>query len=304
MSKPRILRVYLEPVMLQMARDGTFGFADRIQQAFEAEGFRVDFVRDTDEERLKSLGRRGYALFHMKEPFHDDALSMRKAYYYPFWRIEKSEKRWEFDVASKPFDQGEIDTETARGWADRWGRYLFRKAPSQAERRGMIYVPLQGKLLDHRSFQSMSPVDMIAEVQARAGARKIVLGLHPGETYAPDEIAAVQKIADADPRMTLQTGGMEEALRTCDLVVTENSTAALSGFYFHKPAVLFAKTDFHHAMPQVGPMSVDDAFAAATTDPPFDEYLYWFIQQNAIKADSDAAPGQIIETCRRHGWDI
>lgn len=304
MSEPRILRIYLEPVMLQMARDGTFGFADKIKAAFEAHDFRVDFVRDTEEERLKSIGRRGYALFHMKEPFHDKALSMRKAYYFPFWRIENTEKRWEFEIASKPFDQGGIDTDLAHDWAARWSRYLFRKGPMNAERTGMIYVPLQGKLLEHRSFQSMSPVNMIAEVQARAGDRRIVLGLHPGETYAPDEIAAVEKVAAADPRVTLQTGGMEDALRTCDLVVTENSTAALSGLFYRKPAVLFAKTDFHHVMPQVGPMDADDAFAAAETEPPYDEYLYWFIQLGAIKADTDEATGQIIETCRRHGWDI
>lgn len=305
MPEPRILRIYLDATMLQMAREGAFGFVNRVCEAFQAQGFRVDLVRDTEVERLKSATRRGYALFVMQDPFHPRALSMRRAYYYPYWRIEKSAKRWEFEVARKSFDPAGIDSDTAAEWHARWGRFLFRKRPSRAERSGMIYVPLQGRLLEHRSFQAMSPVEMIAQVQARAGLRKILLGLHPGETYGDDELAAVQQIADKDSRVTLQTGGMEEALRLCDLVVTQNSAAALSGFFFKKPALLFAESDFHHAMPQVARVGVDEAFRMAEQSPPaFAEYLYWFIELNSIKADTPEAPGKIVETCRRAGWEV
>jgi hypothetical protein len=169
----------------------------------------------------------------------------------------------------------------------------------------MIYLPLQGRLLERRSFQSMSPLEMIAEVQARAGSRRILLGLHPGESYSPEERAAVEKIAAADPRITVKTGSMTEALCSCDLVVTENSTGALSGFFFDKPAVLFAESDFHHAMPQVSRLGVDEAFRQAEESAPaYAEYLYWFVELNAIKADTAEAEGKILETCRRHGWEI
>jgi len=305
MAEPRILRIYLEDGTLQMARDGSFGFVNKLREGFEAQGFRVDLTRDTDEERLKSAGRRGYAMFLMKEPFHPKALSMRRAYYYPYWRIEKSAARWEFEVAEKTFDSSEIDPDIAREWQARWGRFLFQKRPSRAEKSGLIYVPLQGRLLNHRSFQTMSPVEMIAEVQARAGDRRILLGLHPSESYSDEERAALDRIATKDSRVTVQMGGMPEALRLCDLVVTENSTGALSGFFFDKPAVLFAKIDFHHAMPQVADLGVDEAFRQAEDAPtPFAQYLYWFIERNAIKADRPDAPERIVETCRRHGWQI
>lgn len=305
MPEARILRIYLDPVMLKMGREGTFGFVNRVREAFEGAGFRVDLVRDTEAERLKSAARRGYSLFLMKEPFHPRALSMRRAYYYPYWRIEKSAERWAFDVARKTFDSSEIDPHTAEEWTANWGRYLFGDAPARMAREPMIYVPLQGRLLEHRSFQSMSPLDMIREVQARAGDRRVVLGLHPGETYATEEIAALEALTQADSRMILQTGGMQAALRRCDLVVTQNSTAALSGFFFQKPAILFAKSDFHHQMPGAGALGIDEAFREARdSTPDFARYLYWFIHLNAIKADEADAPDRIIARCREHGWDV
>jgi hypothetical protein len=305
MPEARILRIYLDPVMLQMAREGSFGFVKRVKAAFEARGFEVVFTEDTDVARLQSAARPGYSLFLMQDPFHPRALSMRKAYYYPFWRIEASAKRWEFRVSGKTFNPAEIDTEIATEWFNRWRRFLFRKAPLNAETSGLIYVPLQGRLLERRSFQSMSPVEMIGEVQARAGSRDILLGLHPGETYSPEEIAAIERIAAADPRVAVKTGGMDEALRVCDLVVTENSAAALSGFFFRKPALLFAETDFHHQMPRVSQLGVDESWRMAETNSPaYARYLYWFIQMNAIKADADTAGDRIIETCRSHGWEV
>ncbi len=288
-----------------MAREGSFGFASRIREAFEARGFRVEFKVDTPRERLKSATRNGYTLFEMKDPFHERALSIRRAYYYPFWRIEKSAARWEFEVAQKAFDSAVIDTGLAEDWANRWGRYQFRKGPSEASYEPLIYVPLQGVLLKRRSFQSMSPVEMIAEVQARAGDRRILLGLHPGETYSDEEHAALETISAHDPRVTIQKGGMEGALKTCELVVAQNSTAALSGYFFRKPAILFAKSDFHHQMPSVLKLGVDDAWRAAVENrPAYAQYLYWFIQLNAIKADEPDADTRIIETCRRRGWNI
>lgn len=305
MPRHDILRIYLEPTILEMARAGDFGFVNKVRAAFEGRGFRVALVEDTDADRLRSAARQGYALFLMKDPFHPRALSIRRAYYYPYWRIEPTAHRWAFGVAQKTFDPAEIDTDLALDWFNRWRRYLFRKAPLNAETSGLIYVPLQGRLLAHRSFQSMSPVDMIAEVQGRAGARRILLGLHPGENYSPDEIAAIERIAADDPRVSVQTGGMEEALRVCNFVVTQNSAAALSGFFFRKPALLFAETDFHHAMPRVSQLGVDEAWRRVEEGgPPMAHYLYWFIHLNAIKADTGEAGAQIIETCKSHGWEV
>lgn len=306
MEEPKLLRIYLDEVMLDMARRGEFGFVARVTGAFERAGFRVELRRNTFDERMKSGARRGYSLFLMDEPFHAKALTMRKAYYFPFWRIEKTARRWDFEVAQKAFDPAETDPDLAETWFGNWRKWLFKQGPAKAERSGTIYVALQGKLTEQRSFQSMSPLAMIADVQARAGDRRILLGMHPGERYSPEEQAALSAIAEADPRVTVQTGGMDAALRCCDIVVTQNSAAALSGFFFRKPAILYGESDFHHQMPRVSQLGADAAWDRLDGPPPdYAKYLHWFIAQNAIKADeAGRAEKEILATCAHHGWHI
>ena len=129
MAEAKILRIYLDPDMRDMAQRGDFGFVSRVTRAFEGEGFRVELRKNSFEERAKSGARHGYSLFLMDDPFHEKALTMRRAYYYPFWRIEPTAKRWEFDVARKRFDPAEIDTDMANEWYRNWRRWLFKGAP-------------------------------------------------------------------------------------------------------------------------------------------------------------------------------
>jgi len=304
MAEPKILRIYLDPIPLQQARDGTFGIMNRVLAAFEGRGFRVEFRKNSERERLKSAMRNGYSLFYMDDPFHANSLTLRKAYYFPFWRIENSAKRWDFEVAQAPFNPAKVDPIQAQNWVSSWRKWNFKESMKGVTRDGPVYVPLQGRLLEQRSFQAASPIDMIRAVQSSTD-KLILLGLHPGEVYDVEELAAVQAIADADPRVSLQTGGMIAALKACDYVVTQNSTAALSGFFFHKPAVLFGQIDFHHQMTNVHDLGQVKALSdVKQTTPAFDQYLYWFIQMNAIKADEDPAEQAILETVKRRGWQV
>ncbi|MCI2400082.1 hypothetical protein [Aliiroseovarius subalbicans] len=306
MAEPKILRIYLDPSSLDHARDGAFGIVSRVTAAFEGQGFRVELRKNSESEMRKSATRNGYSLFLMDDPFHAKALTLRRAYYYPFWRIEASAKRWEFEVAQQRFDPAKIDPIKAENWANRWRKWIFKaKTLDGVTRNGPVYIPLQGRLLERRSFQTHSPVNMIRATQDQVGDKPILLGLHPGEAYSPEELSAVQGIADADPRIMLQTGGMDQALRVCDHIVTENSAAALSGFFFHKPAVLFGQIDFHHQMANVSELGLNRAFSEMKKrTPAFDKYLYWFIQMNAIKADIDSAESAILDRVRRHGWQV
>ncbi len=306
MSEPKILRIYLDESMLWQAREGWFGFGDRVTKAFQEAGFRVELRQNSFDARAKSAARRGYSLFLMDDPFHPKSLNMRKAYYFPYWRIEATSKRWEFEVAQSRFEPDEIDPDHAQKWFGNWRKWVFRGGPARAEKTGMIYVALQGRLTAQRSFQSMSPLDMIGEVQARAGDRRILIGLHPGEEYSEEERRALERIEDRDTRVTVQTGGMEEALRTCDFTVTQNSAAALSGFFFKKPAILYGETDFHHQMPRISQLGSDEAWwQVEACAPDYEKYLYWFLHLNAIKADEEGvAEAKILATCRHHGWEI
>ncbi|MCP3970054.1 MAG: hypothetical protein GY717_07015 [Rhodobacteraceae bacterium] len=303
MTEAKILRIYLDDIPRLTAERGNFNILNKIRAVFERHGFRVDLCRNTEAERLKSAARRGYSLFLMDEPFHPRALTMRKAYYYPFWRVEKTAKRWEFEIARTEFKPEEADPEEAARFCTIWRRNLFPDTQLGAPTDGTVYVPLQGRLLQHRSFQTMGPLDMIRAVLLHDPERDIVLSLHPGETYLPEELVALREITYANPRLRLSSEPMQTLLARCDYVATENSSVALSGFFLHKPAALFARIDFHHIAANVIDHGAEQAIPLAPDlRPDFDRYLHWFFKGTALNGGAPEVEDQVERLFRNHGW--
>ncbi len=304
MADAKILRIYLDDIPRKRALDGKFNIINRITAAFQGQGFRVELCRNTVTERGKSATRRGYSLFHMDAPFHPRALTLRKAYFYPFWRIENTASRWEYQIARSPFRPDDIDETAATQFCDYWRRQLFPE-PLPTTRDDTVYVPLQGVLLERRSFQSLSPLDMIRAVLAHDPTRDVVAGLHPGETYIPEEIEALKTLVDAEPRLRLSSEPMAHLLSRADYVATENSSVALNGFFLGKPAALFARIDFHHIAANVADLGPDQAIAQAPSlTPDYDKFLYWFLKLTAINGGAPEAEDQILAAVRHHGWKI
>ncbi len=287
------------------AKRGNFNLINKITQVFEAGGYRVQLKRNSEAERAKSAARRGYSLFHMDEPFHPRALTLRKAYFYPFWRIEASAKRWEWGIAKAGFDPNAVDGDEASAFCRFWRQKLFGSSAQPQPSEDMVYVPLQGRLLEQRSFQFASPLAMIEAVLMHDRDRQVIVGLHPSETYIPEELDALRALVDKYPRLRLSAEPMDVLLTRCDYVVCENSSVAFAGYFFHKPAVLFAKIDFHHIAANVAAIGVADAIRnGPELDPDYDRYLCWFLKLTAINGGSDQVESQITRVVRAHGWRI
>ena len=305
MADAKILRIYLDETPLVRAQRGNFNLINKIIKVFEACEYRVELKRNSAAERAKSADRRGYSLFHMDEPFHERALTLRKAYYYPFWRIENSEKRWEWSIAKARFEPGAIPNAESVAFCDFWRRNLFKTFDELEPNQGIVYIPLQGRLLEQRSFQTASPLAMIEQVLHHDRHRQVVVSLHPGEAYVPDETDALKALVSRHPRLSLSSEPMEALLTQCDYVATENSSVALAGYFFHKPAVLFARIDFHHIAANVAELGTAEAIRAAPgLKPEYDKYLCWFLRHTAINGGSEKAEAQILEAVRRHGWNL
>ncbi|MEL7114582.1 MAG: hypothetical protein AAGP08_03170 [Pseudomonadota bacterium] len=304
MSAARILRVYLDDVPRARAEAGNFNIMNKIRAAFESKGYRVDFVKNSEAERAKSVARRGYALFHMDHPFHARALTMRKAYFYPFWRIETSSQRWDWEIAKTPFDPSAVNRKAADAFFTSWRKRLF-PGLGDVSRDGFVYIPLQGRLLEQRSFQSQSPLDMIRTTLAYDAERQVIVGLHPGETYLPEERDALKQLVDGAPRVQLSSQPMEGLLQRCDYVVTQNSSVALNGFFLEKPAVLFARIDFAHITANVHDLGPEAAIKnAPMLTPDYPGYLHWFLKETAINGGSKLVEDQILAAVRHHGWEV
>ena len=165
-------------------------------------------------------------------------------------------------------------------------------------------MPLQGHLSRHRSFQSMSPIEMIGATLA-GDRRPIFATLHPKETYAEADLQALERLERAFPRFRVSRAGSDRLLAWCDMVVTQNSSLAFRGYLIEKPAVLFAGADFHHIAGSVPRDGLDDAFhLARETAPAFAAYVWWFWVRHAINAGSPDAEQQIRQRLASHGWPV
>ena len=279
----------------------TANILTRVVEVVEASGWTVVLL--PEEARHAAASMNGYHLVLNQVVPGPHALSLRKCYMEPFWRLETVNDRWAWEVARLPFDPEMGKVGHLRWFYNHWQGKLFDK--NAIARDGFIFVPLQGKLTRHRSFQSMSPVQMILETLAADPDRPVRATLHPGEVYAPEEIEALTLLAAQEPRFTLSDRPSIRLLARCDMVVTQNSSMALTGFFAEKPAVLFAQADFHHIAGSVPRDGVERAFAKARGPAPaYAEYLFWFFKRNAITSWDDNVRNRIHDRLLQHGWPV
>jgi hypothetical protein len=305
MSGDLILRICLEPPLLKSAQDGAHNFIDLVSNVAKNAGYQVELYPFSDVELSKPVEETVYTLTHMKQGPVKRGLVFRRVYYYPFWQIDQTAERWGWDVAQAEFDASLVPAAEAQKFAGFWKKRLFGAAPLNTSRKGMIYVPLQGRLSLHRSFQSCSPLEMLEHTIEHSAGRQIVATLHPKESYIAADLAALERLERRHQNLTVTMGDMETHLRQCDYVVTQNSSAAFAGYFFGKPALLFAKIDFHHIAVRADLANLASSFAkVAQANPAYDRYLWWFLQSQSINAGKDTASDKITARFARFGWPM
>lgn len=298
----KVLHLYLPSPLREDAVQGRVNIINRIEAALVAGGWRLVFHGDAAIERARVASRRGFALFHMQEPLAPNTLCLRRAYHYPFWQIEATNERWNFDVAHALFDPASVNAAEAEAFVARWRKHILGDA--RIRKGGFVLMPLQGRLTQQRLFQAASPLEMIEQTLSRDPARPIVATLHPRETYTAAEHAGLAGIAARFPRFSVVPAN-DALLTDCDYVVTQNSSLALKGFFAAKPAVLFARVDFHHIAGSVPRDGLDAAFASAMGPAPdFTAYLSWFYRLHCINGGAADAEAQIRARLQRHGWPV
>jgi len=304
MKHKKILRIYLKQKVLDFAHSGKFGFMNQVLLAAQGRDFKTELREYNEEEWLKSARRRGYTLFRMQDPFHDRSMSYRQVYLPAFWQIESSGKRWEWRVAKTEFKSQTVDSGPAKWFAKYWRNRLFENGPA-IKKDGFVFIPLQGRLLQQRSFQTATPIEMIKTTLHYSEGRNVIASLHPYETYSQPEIDALILLAKQHSRFSWIKGGSDALLPSCDYVVTQNSGTAFKGYFLKKPVLLFGYIDFHHIAAKTWEHGVEEAFQKVTEmRPDYDKYLFWFLREMSIHAGRDDAQSRILEAFRGGGWKI
>lgn len=299
MNPPRDLRIYLTSPILQTARAGKLRFLNRLCDLLHQRGWQTQILPSTPDARRKAPDLPGYALYHMEKPTHAAALTFRLAYHYPFWRLERRAERWRWPVAMADVKPGPDPAAAADFVSKLRARVLPGPPPKSG---GYALIPLQARLLQCRSFQTMSPLDMV-EAVARTG-RPTIATLHPRQNYAPQAQQALAELIARYPNLSLQTDTMR-LLRDCAFVATQNSAVALDGYILGKPAVLFAQSDFHHIALNVAQMGAERALALAPDHrPDFDGYLDWFLRGTSIDMMAPDADTRLLGAMKDGGWPV
>jgi hypothetical protein len=236
----------------------------------------------------------------MKPPASTKGLVFRRVYHYPFWQIEQTDKRWDWHVATSNFTPSDANKKEETRFYNFWRKRLFGKHETSNDNDGFIYVPLQGRLLQHRSFQSCSPIEMIERTLATFPNHKIIATLHPKESYSKAELDQVERLEKTYSKLEIRMGQMETLLEGCAFVVTQNSSAAFNGYFFEKPAVLFGKIDFHHIA--LDGMAIEGPDQIAAHRPDYAGYVHWFWQEQSINAGHSSAADKIHQRFQKFGW--
>lgn len=291
--------IFLDDSLRKSAGNGRHNFIGHLIGTLEENGYRVDLMPEENTHRA-GLGR---GMTHMTPP-PVGGLTFRRVYHYPFWAIESTSERWNWNVAQTKFLAETVSKASADRLYDRWQKRLFPRTAQTATRDGFVYVPLQGRLLQHRSFQSCSPIEMLFHTLTAEPNREVFAALHPNEHYSDAEMDALIALADDNPRLSIRTGGMEELLHGCDYVVTMNSAAAFNGFFFGKPCILFGRIDFHHIALMARPDDLSAFDQIASHAPDYARYLSWFWQEHCINAGRPDVRQQIRAALIRGGWPM
>lgn len=301
MIDQKLVRFFLPDGLRQNAQDGTHNFINKLASVLQASGFEVDYL----DPAFADPRADGYSIFHMREPFARNSLTIRRSYFYPFWQIERSNERWHWEVALTQYHPGMVDGDVAQKFYGFWQKRLFEEPLKQISRDGFVYVPLQGRLLEHRLFQHCSPVEMIGHVLAQEPNKRVVAALHPKETYSEDEYAVLERLQAEYDQLEIRVGGMETLLAGCDYVVAQNSSVAFSGFFFGKPCVLFGEIDFHHIAANVRLLGIQGSFEAVhEAQPDYARYIWWFLQRMSINAGRPEAEDKIHARLTALGWKL
>lgn len=283
---------------------GRHNFLGKLRDVLEHSGFRTEIRRDSIVEQAYARAAGAWTVLHMAPVLDDRSVTVRRVYHYPFWAIEQTHERWNWRVAKAAFDPSAVPRQRADRFFHFWGKRLFGEAVQRVSRKGFIYVPLQGRLRSLRSFQSSSPLRML-ETLCENTDRPVKASLHPRETYDSTDRDQIAGLVQKYPHLEITDAPMVALLAECDMVITENSSVAFNGFFFRKPAVLFAQSDFHHiALPGTVENFSDALDRADTHAPDYAGYVHWFWQDMSVNAGREGADLRIAAALQRAGWPV
>ena len=302
---PQKIILHLPAPVKKSVDAGKHNFFKILRQTLESAGYKTETRVQKKHSGIIAKFSRSLHIHHIDGAVGPRSVNVRRAHFYPFWSLENAGTRHEPRIASKIFDPASINALDAQAFFNKICVRNIPDTPPPMAKDGFVLVALQGRLLTQRKWQYADCKQMIDTILAQDPSRQILIKPHPRESYCADEQAFIRELS-AHSRIEITHADTHSLLNHCAYVVTQNSGLAFQGFLFQKPAILFAKSDFHHICQTVKtPDQAADAFAKTLDErPAFEKYIYWYLQLNCINAGRDDAPEAILDMLRQCGWEL
>jgi len=302
---PQKIIIHLPAPVKKSVDAGAHNFFSILRQTFETAGYETVTRRQRKYSGVAALFGKDLHIFDIDGAVGRRALNVRRAHFYPFWSLENAGTRRTPRIAGKVFDPKSVNALKAQDFFNKICVRNLPAAPEVLPEDDFIFVPLQGRLLKRRNWQFANCKQMIDSILAQEPTRKILVKPHPRETYSRAEQAFISELSRF-PQISITKADTHSLLAQCSYVATQNSAVAFEGFLYQKPAILFAKSDFHHICQTVtSPDQATEAFAKLAVErPAFEKFIYWYLQLNCINAGRDDAGTVILKMARECGWDM
>lgn len=236
-------------------------------------------------------------------------LNAATAYLEAYWHLDPRGVQAASSIGLRPFDPALIDPVAAAAHlADLRARFVLPRVsrykqpgPRSDLPSGCIAVFLQGPQPYRRGQAFMDASAMLQAVCAGAGGREVWVKPHPLKQAEGEALIARLRAKGLAIRGV--TAHVHDLVAVAAVTVSVNSAVAIEGMLHGTPAILFGRSDFHHAVETVQrPDDFPGAMARALARPrDYAAYLYWYFGQCLWLGDPDL-PARILQVFAEAGF--
>ena len=168
---------------------------------------------------------------------------------------------------------------------------------------GCVVVFLQGPVPVRRKQAHMSCLDMLRTVATGAQGRPVLVKPHP--QLAERGQAQIDTVRAEGHALIPTAANVHDLLSAASVSVSFNSATALEGFLHGTPAILFGRSDFHHALetvrkPAAFALALDRAMARKQD---YAKFLYWYFGQHCLNLHAPDFADNVLKIFAKAGFD-
>ena len=302
--------VHSGPGWMNAIVDGGFDFFTKLESHAASHGRPMSVVLAGSEASEAALNRGG-AHINIGGParYHPGLLHAAPTYLWGFWYLDDLGVHWQSSIRLSDFPGEALPWDPSQYFFDGVAGHMLEHNVSklpQPAREGLspaFAAVFCQDIEDHwpRSHY-LTTVEIIRNTARAAGGGRVYVKPHPhSDEKTRDKI---EDLCKGDPNLMVSDASVHDLIAASAAVVTQNSAAGFEALLQHKPVVLCARADYHHAA--VTAKTEDDLRAilrdvgGRTRHVDYHRYVAWFLNHRCFEPQAEnfeaRAWAKIMET--------